>query len=154
VLIIRLHSCESELRLCFLGNEEDGDMMVVASKWHSLCDSFVTAKPTTPILTSISTPFDDEFCGSRVRGACATVSFRFGACTTLSDAAFTSCACQPDLIREDYTCEFLANSSCLGLPAATTDVALYGYCSDTFDQAIAGSPGGVSIRSLFYDSGV
>lgn len=51
-----------------------------------------------------------------------------------ASASFTSCVCQPNWLVADYECEFVGNTSCLGIPATLSN--LLGYDCPNFQSVI------------------
>jgi hypothetical protein len=129
LLIACNYSCESELRICFGSNVEDDLFAEAALDWHSLCDGFINFKPTTPVISTYSaTP---TICDTAVEAACLSAERVQNLCTTLTNlSALSSCQCQPVIMQNDFTCEYIGNVSCLAAPAATTNLIGYGYCSN------------------------
>ncbi|KAJ9157583.1 hypothetical protein NKR23_g335 [Pleurostoma richardsiae] len=132
--------CENELRLCFLNNDLDSTFDEQILSWHSLCDTYVTFSPTTAS-SSDYTAYPEDFCMQDVRLACASAESLIDECLTYvtdSDTArFSSCTCRPELLRQDYTCEYIGNATCLGTPAVLS--SLYGYSGCTNFAAVVSS---------------
>jgi len=126
-----LPGCESEVRLCFLDTRLDLTYQTALSLWHSLCNTFTTFPTTTPTLSTISASYD-ALCGDSAIGeACATARLLFDDCSSSFSAPnlLTSCVCQPQFLSLDYSCEYLGNTSCLGIPATVEELVGYG-CSN------------------------
>lgn len=140
-------SCESELRLCFESTDLDDNMVEGISSWHSVCDTYITYSPTTPVLSTITSTYDAAFCES-AELACLSEEVALDKCTTITDiSSFDECSCQPSILRYDYTCQYLGNSSCLGIEAAYSNLIGYSDCPN-FNQVI----GGGIVSHCFFDS--
>lgn len=121
--------CESEMRLCFEDNSLDDTYQSALSLWHSLCNTFITFSPTTPAVSAINTSYD-ALCGNAIEEDCTTAQIILEQCSNshTDNVLFTSCLCQPQFLSLDYTCEFLGNTSCLGVPATLSSLAGYQIC--------------------------
>ena len=127
-------SCESQLRLCFLGDDLDSTLEDGLMSWHALCDDFVTFKPTTPALSQLTTSRNDDYCNILIRGACTQARTALTSCGLLTgEAAFSSCTCAPSLIILEYSCEFLGNTSCLATGATLSSLDPYSSCANFED---------------------
>lgn len=135
---LRRHSsCENELRLCFLNDGEDSEMQRAISAWHSVCDSHVNFSPTTPSISSLTTTYDNDYCGNVVGLACESEKALLEECSNIINDAtkFSSCTCQPQILKYDYTCEYLANISCYETGATLSSMWPYSLC-DNFGSII------------------
>jgi len=132
-----LFGCESEMRLCFESDRLDTTYEEALSLWHSLCNTFTTFSASTPPVSVVSASYD-IFCGDNgVQSACTTASLLFDQCTSSfssNNARFTSCLCQPRFLSLDYSCEYLGNTSCLGIPATAPNMV--GYPCPNFAEII------------------
>lgn len=131
--------CEYELQLCFLGNELDSTFDEGVELWHSLCGAYVTFTPTTPAASAF-TEYPDELC-QEVKKACQTAKSMRDECSTHKDDLDTSspssCTCNPRLLRQEYTCLYVGNASCLATEVAFSNLPGYSRC-DNF-QLVIGS---------------
>ena len=100
--------------------------------WHALCDSYVKFTPTTPFLSEITSDRNNDFCQTLVKGACSSAKVGFNDCLDLvmEGAKYSSCICAPSLIAQDYSCEFLGNTSCLATAATLSNLVPYSSCSN------------------------
>lgn len=91
-------------------------------------------------MTSSFTAYPDSFCEEDVRLACVTAESMINECLDYAiqtdTSQFSSCTCRPELLRQDYTCEYLGNATCLGKSAALSNLWGYAGCSD-FAAAIS-----------------
>ena len=128
-------SCQNELRECLETTDEDGVLQSAASAWHSLCSS-ITFTPTTPVISTVSLD-GDEFCATAIDRACRTAAASSDQCSRSATnlAGFSSCVCQPSVILYDYSCEYIGNTTCLGVPATLSEMYLYD-CPN-FSQVLA-----------------
>jgi hypothetical protein len=66
--------------------------------------------------------------------ACRSASILFHTCydtiTSPGMSQLTSCICKPEIIRHDYTCQFLGNTSCRGTGATVSNILEYSWCSN------------------------
>ena len=134
-------SCESELHLCLDSDDDDGSLQTAIAEWHSACDIEITFSLTTPVVTSLTATYNDDFC-SAAGSACASEADLISQCSlshTTLGAQFSSCYCQPELLSLQYTCEYLLNTSCFGEPAALTDIPAYNFCDNA--ASVLGSAG-------------
>jgi hypothetical protein len=117
------------MRLCFESDEMDPSFESGLSQWHTLCNALSFFAPTTPSISSITTYYDyNNLCDGE---ACATAKLLFDSCagTFTDDARYTSCICAPSFLTLDYSCEYLGNTSCEGIPATLSNLIGYG-CSN------------------------
>ncbi|KAH7006429.1 hypothetical protein EDB82DRAFT_493562 [Fusarium venenatum] len=136
-----LYKCENELQLCFLGNELDSTFDKGIKSWESLCDSVITFSPTTPPFSAY-TEYPDELC-AEVKKVCQTAENMINECleyvSDVDTSSFSSCTCRPELLRLDYSCEYIGNASCLATYLATEAELsnLWGYSGcDNFESVI------------------
>lgn len=129
--------CENELELCYRGNYYQDSFDRGIELWDSLCRSYVTFSPTTPSAKPY-TAYPEQLCVD-VDKACQTARNILRDCLPyVSDtdtSRLSSCECQPRLLRQAYTCQYIGNVSCLATEAATTNAYGYGTC-DNFDSVI------------------
>lgn len=127
------------------------------SSWDSLCRSFITFSPTT-LAASAYTAHPDDLC-VEVKKACLTAKNLLDDCLThVSDSdtsEFSSCTCQPKLLRLDYSCEYIGNASCFVTEAALSSLRGYSVC-DNFESVIGTGlvsvlrvPGRVAYATVF-----
>ena len=137
----RPRSCESELRRCFLNKELDSTLEEGLIFWQSFCSGYISFTPTRPPLYSLTSTYNGDYCISTVRQACETGRILLASCSAvLTDAdAFSSCTCRPALLRAEYTCEFLGNTSCLATGATLSSLFFYSGCSN-FQTVIGTGP--------------
>ena len=125
-------SCESELHLCLDSDDNDGSLQTAIDEWHSACDKEITFSPTTPVVTSLTATYNQDFCNA-AGSACASGLDLTSQCSlsyTSLGAQFSSCICQPELLSLQYTCLYQLNASCLGEPAALTNIPAYNFCDN------------------------
>ncbi|KAH7263813.1 hypothetical protein BKA59DRAFT_431376 [Fusarium tricinctum] len=132
-----IFECEYELQRCFLGNELDSTFDEGIEKWDSLCGSYVTFTPTTPAASAF-TDHPDQLC-QEVKRACQTAKNLLDECSTykydLDTSTFSSCTCQPRLLRQEYSCLYVGNASCLVTEVALSNLPGYSEC-DNFPSVI------------------
>lgn len=132
-----LYNCENELELCYRGNYYQDTFDRGIELWESLCRSYVTFSPTTPSAQPY-TIYPEQLCVD-VDKACQSARNILSDCIPyVSDtdtSRLSSCECQPRLLRQAYTCQFIGNASCLAVEAATTNAYGYGVC-DNFGSVI------------------
>jgi hypothetical protein len=132
-----LNRCEYELQRCFLGNELDSTFDEGIEKWDSLCGNYVTFTPTTPAASAF-TDHPDQLC-QEVKSACQTAGNLLDECSTykydLDTSSFSSCTCQPRLLRQEYSCLYIGNASCLVTEVALSNLPGYSQC-DNFPSVI------------------
>ncbi|KAM5358812.1 hypothetical protein ACJZ2D_014953 [Fusarium nematophilum] len=132
-----LYGCENELRLCFLNDDLDSTFESGILSWESLCGSVVTFSPTT-LAASAYTAHPEELCGE-VKKACLTAKNLLNECLSYvserDTSSFSSCTCRPQLLRLDYSCEYIGNASCLATDVALTSLSGYSWC-DNFASVI------------------
>jgi len=124
------------MQRCFQGHDLDSTFEEGISSWHALCDTFVSSQPTTAAPSSIS-EHPEAFCRSVVESACYDAEMIHSNCVTsiTTDAALlSSCFCQPDALRLDYTCDFIGNKSCLQTGATLS--SLFAYSCANFAEVI------------------
>jgi hypothetical protein len=134
-------SCENEQRLCFGNDDNDGSLQTGIDQWHSACDTEITFSPTTPIVTSLTATYNQDFCNT-AGSACASGNDLASQCSlsyTNLGAHFSSCFCQPELLSLQYTCLYQLNTSCLAEPAALTNIPAYNFCDNA--ASVLGSAG-------------
>lgn len=140
--------CENELQLCYRGNYYQDSFDRGIELWDSLCRSYVTFSPTSPSAKPY-TAYPEDLCID-VDKACQTARNILSDCLPyVSDtdtSRLSSCECQPRLLRQAYTCQYIGNASCLAMEAATTNAYGYGIC-DNFDSVIGAE--NVSIDSTY-----
>jgi hypothetical protein len=132
-------SCENEERLC-LGTD-DGSLQTAIDGWHSACDGEITFSPTTPVVTSLTATYNQDFCNT-AGSACASGLDLTSQCSlsyTSLGAQFSSCICQPELLSLQYTCLYQVNTSCFGEPATLTNLPAYKLCDNA--ASVLGSAG-------------
>jgi len=132
-------SCESEIRLCLDSDDGDGSLQTAIDEWHSACDGEITFSPTTPVVTSLTATYNEDFC--RAAGsACASEADLVTQCSlSYIGAQFSSCYCQPELLSLQYSCDYQLNTSCFGEPAALTNIPAYNFCDNA--ASVLGSAG-------------
>jgi hypothetical protein len=129
--------CESEMRVCFESDRLDINYEEALSLWHSLCNTFTTFSPSTPPVSVISSNYDAFCIDNNLHSACATAQLLSDQCESSfssDNGGFTSCLCQPRFLSLDYSCEYLGNTSCLGIPATMSN--LIGYPCPNFAPII------------------
>ncbi|KAH8898272.1 hypothetical protein GQ53DRAFT_415420 [Thozetella sp. PMI_491] len=132
----RPRSCENQLRACFASDELDNEMEEASSLWLSLCKTYITYTPTTPVLSEVTSSFDDAFCNTVVKSACGAATVALDKCDTILDESLLSeCVCQPSILRYDYTCEYMGNITCFSTAAALSNLFLSSACAN-FDSVI------------------
>jgi hypothetical protein len=133
-------SCESELRLCLDSDDGDGSLQTAIDEWHSACDLEITFSPTTPVVTSLTATYNQDFCNA-AGSACASEADLISQCSLsyTNLGQFSSCYCQPELLSLQYTCLYQLNTSCFGEPAALTDIPAYNFCNNA--ASVLGSAG-------------
>ncbi|KAF4462836.1 hypothetical protein FALBO_10349 [Fusarium albosuccineum] len=140
-----LYACENELHLCYLNDDLDDTFESGVMSWDSLCGSVVTFSPTT-LSASPYTAHPDQLC-AEVKKTCLTGHSLIDECLSyVSDedtSSFSSCTCQPQLLRLDYSCHFIGNASCLVTDVALSSLRGYSEC-DNFASVIG--TGLVSVR--------
>ena len=131
------HSCESELHICLENDGADQVFQEAAFSWHQDCDSYISHQPTTPVVTPLASYVGDDYCFSTVDAACVSAEVLLDNCIKFAgdDARFTSCTCDPAIVRLEYTCQFLGNTSCLGAEATLSEVI--GYSCSNFGQVMS-----------------
>lgn len=124
--------------------------------WSSLCktSATLTFTPTTAPPATF-TPYPDEYCND-ISSACEAARVLLNRCVPLvtdlspaSENKYSSCMCAPDLLRKDYSCEFLGNRSCLATGATMESLLGYSDCSN-FQEVIG--TGLVSLPMLWLRS--
>ena len=124
-------SCESEQRLCYLGDDVDADIFSGLAIWHSACNSHLSFTPTTPPVSTLSTTYDANYCAVTVKSACNAAEMSQANCNAqYTGTAFSSCFCQPEILSQQYTCLYLGNVSCILTDAALTSIPAYSYCQN------------------------
>lgn len=107
-----------------------------------MCGGPLTFTPTTPA-SAVYTPYPDDLCHQVVL-ACATARTLINGCVTLASdrgtttfdtAKFSSCTCDPQFLRMDYSCEYIGNKTCLATGATLSSVFGY-YDCENFDEVI------------------
>lgn len=108
------------------------------SIWHDFCDTVISFKPTTPVLSVPTTTYNDDYCQGVVRRACDAGRVQLGSCSAIitDEVAFSSCMCTPPLLLADYTCEFMGNTSCFSTGATLSSLIGYSDCPN-FQEVIA-----------------
>jgi hypothetical protein len=102
-----------------------------AMSWHAFCDTVVTFSPTTPVVSLASGLYDEKFCLTEIYGACASARNELKQCSEIKENRLLSaCMCDPQLIRQAYSCEYIGNISCLATPAALSNMVLSSGCPD------------------------
>lgn len=153
---LTVSSCESEMRLCSGNTDLDGDMQAELQVWNSACDREISFSPTTPILSSLTTTYDAEFCTS-VASMCQVGEVELQSCSISylgkDIQKWSSCYCAPSLLSAEYSCNFIANISCLATPATLTDMEQYGYC-DNFLSVLGGGSGTVRLQYAWQSSNI
>ena len=148
-----LFDCDSEERLC-LGNgaEPDPHLSQEVSIWHSECDPIINYTPTTPIISSITASYNLDYCLTADQN-CESLTQQRDVCTDDYDqgpaASLTSCLCQPPLLTLAYECSILGNVSCIQVPAALSNMAEYGKCSN-LNAVLTLPPSVVSITLVYF----
>jgi hypothetical protein len=132
------------MRQCYRDNAFDETFESGLLSWSSLCKTSATLSftPTTaPPATFV--PFPDEYCND-IRSACSLARALLDRCVPLvtdlspdGEKRFSSCVCAPELLRKDYSCEFLGNRSCLATGATMESLLGYKDCSNF--QAVIGT---------------
>jgi hypothetical protein len=142
-------SCGSEERLCYGNNNLDGGYKSELQLWNSACDDKITFSPTTPVLSSLTATYDEQYCTSAA-SACQDGEAGLQACSISylgkDVQKYSSCYCAPSLLSAEYTCGFLGNTSCEQIPATLTNMVQYKYC-DNFLEVLRGS-GSVSLLHI------
>ena len=138
-------SCESEQRLCYGNDNLDQLMQSELEIWNSACDSKITFSPTTPVLSSLASTYDEQYCTSAA-SACQIGVAGLQSCSISylgKDAQkYSSCYCAPSLLSAEYTCGFLGNASCMQIPATLTNLIQHKYC-DNFMSVLGSGSGSV-----------
>jgi hypothetical protein len=105
----------------------------------------------------MSVGYDNNFCMNVVAPACRSASILFHTCydsiTSPGVAQLTSCICKPEVIRHDYTCQFLGNTSCEGTAATVSNLLEYSWCSN-FQSVIGTGPVSWSFPNKARDGGL
>ncbi|PMD57429.1 uncharacterized protein K444DRAFT_53885 [Hyaloscypha bicolor E] len=123
-----LFGCHDEERLCIGDTDLDAGFQSGLGAWNSACEALTTAAITTPLVSSIIVSANLDWC-TTVFLACESFSVSQEDCSSsYSGEYFFSCACKPNILSLMYTCQFLANTSCLDSSAALTNLVYYGYC--------------------------
>jgi hypothetical protein len=78
----------------------------------------------------VSDVFDvNDYCEEVVKSACQREIILFNQCTVYLDdpntSKFDSCTCQPAILSLDYTCSFIANTTCYRTGANLGDLPFY-----------------------------
>lgn len=117
-------------------NDYDSGLSQFVSVWHQTCDSYITFTPTTPAKATITASYDAAACTS-IYSDCVSVSISRRSCRESYTAAVdqSSCVCDPGIQTMNFNCKYAGNETCLGVPAATTKLYGYGFCSN-FDSVI------------------
>ncbi len=106
-------------------------MVDVSSLWESLCATYITYTPTTPVLRQASTTYDDAFCGTIVSGACSLAEDALNSCSNIANpTSSTSCMCDSAILKYEYTCEYIGNFSCFATTAELTNLFGYSECAN------------------------
>jgi hypothetical protein len=125
------------MRVCFESNQLGPNYGEALSLWHSLCNTFTTFSYSTPQVNAFSTDFNALCIDNNAYSACVTAQEIYDDCSnsfSSDNVRLTSCFCQPRYLSLDYTCEFIGNTSCLGIPAITSN--LQGYACPNFAAII------------------
>ncbi|KAK0718019.1 hypothetical protein B0T26DRAFT_676243 [Lasiosphaeria miniovina] len=135
-----MFECESELRLCFLAKNLDSTIENAVEEWHQACDKYAAVTLTTPPVSTIASTMqrNDDFCLTDVVSACQSALIGLSRCSnSMHDATqFSSCTCQPQLLSNAYTCEYLQTVSCMHASNfAVSDMVFYSLC-DNFASVI------------------
>ncbi|KAK3681765.1 hypothetical protein B0T22DRAFT_301064 [Podospora appendiculata] len=147
-VIDSLYGCESELRLCFLDHDMDSGQEEAISLWHSVCDTFVTVPITTASVVALTTTMDQVSCIERVQDACSSAKMANSECATLTgDAEFSSCVCDPQKIRNEYTCEYLYDVSCNSKTGDVSTMLAATLC-DNFNSVIASATASATVSTV------
>jgi hypothetical protein len=138
-----MYRCENENRLCLEGYELDNTYSSAVSLWHSICDNQTSFRPTTPALSTLGstllTDLDAQYC-TTVASACASASVGLSSCDTITlPQSGIGCACQPQLQSFYYTCAYMGNVSCVGVPATLTSLYGFSLCTN-FQSLFSGKP--------------
>lgn len=140
-----LYSCESEARLCYESDTYDASISSYLANWHSVCDSYITFTPTSPVLSTLTTTFvlaatsNQAYCNGIAQDACQSFSVSEVACLQINTAAtgsqFLSCACQESLLSLASVCLYDAAITCQSKSTAILgDVPLYSICGVSLFQ--------------------
>ncbi|KAH7249552.1 hypothetical protein B0J15DRAFT_514235 [Fusarium solani] len=128
--------CENELRLCYRREDLGVNFDRARELWNSLCGSVITFDPTTAPPSSYE-PYPDQLC-QNIKTRCAEARKLLRECTDYTSdkdtSRLSSCTCRPTLLREAYSCAYVANTTCLGLEATLSNV--HGYQCDNFESVI------------------
>ncbi|KAJ2903054.1 hypothetical protein MKZ38_010475 [Zalerion maritima] len=127
--------CGNELRMCYF---QPYDMMEEPLLWwHSVCDfapSALTFTPTTPPVSSVTSTYEEDFCGTTAEEACGSAISIWHECDAMTQPAeYSSCMCREDMILGQYTCEYLGNITCFATSADVTNLEAYTMCSNAED---------------------
>ena len=140
-------SCNNEERLCLGAKIIDYGFVNYYNCWYSICDPIIRHTPTLPPLSSITAPYNSNFCKT-ASSACVEMKDSRSLC----EIAYTSgepttsvskCFCSPPVLSLEYTCSFLGNISCLQVPAHFTRMTGWTICSN-FDSVLTVAPSVVS----------
>jgi hypothetical protein len=128
-----LHSCGSEQRLCYGNDMFDGQMNQLADNWNSACDKVITFTPTTPVASTLSVSYDQQYC-TTAASACQEQDNNLQSCSISylgkDVAKFSSCFCDPPVLSAAFTCGFLGNVSCNAVPATLSNFVQYTACDN------------------------
>jgi hypothetical protein len=127
-------SCLSEERVCLAGAGLDFEATSEASIWHSICDTAISFKPTTPVISTITEPLDPR-CGDPLETACGLASDALDDCQLSYSAPGQaslqlSCYCQQSVLAEAFTCEYIGNLTCYNDQVNTQLLYGNGLCSN------------------------
>ena len=153
---LTIGSCNSEERLCLGSDSMDDDFTDDYYSWSSWCDPVVNYTPTTPVLSSITAPYDVSYCLT-ASSACYSMTASRSGCTQSDMASASSCLCAPAVLSLEYTCSVLGNVSCVQVPAHLDQMSGWSYCTNNIEQVLTIPPSltaslgsGTTIR-LTYD---
>ncbi|KAM7210656.1 hypothetical protein V8F06_013955 [Rhypophila decipiens] len=134
-----LQGCQAELADCFQKKLND-DLEPAFSAWHDGCDKYITLPPVTKPATTTTTDsfsYDEDFCLTAAKQACESAHIQLNQCSSFKTdpGQFSTCMCDPRILRNEYTCEILLATRCLGISAAVTDMSLSAAC-DNFESVV------------------
>lgn len=134
---VAFSSCNNEERLCLGSTAIDSDFQNDYNCWHSVCDPIINYTPTSPQYSSITAPYDLNYCLT-AQAACTQMSASRSQCALEYNSgdpttSVSSCLCAPPVLSLEYTCSFLQNISCAQVPAHLSQIAGWTFCENLPD---------------------
>ena len=121
--------CDNEDRLCQGNPAPDMFYSHYVDDFHSICDQYTSFPFTVPPVSSLTTTIQPGHCTPFVSACASGTQFDLACSQSYTGPQLDDCLCAPEVLSLQYTCLYLGNVSCRGVPAALSNIPGWGVCS-------------------------